>query len=803
MPPTERAVSPPAPLDPRVPRDVTGWSARGGARVILASFLLLGMWFSLVIPPFETPDEHYHYAFARHLAQGNPLPIQAAEATGPWAQEGSQAPLYYWIVGRLTAGIDQRDFATYSTLNPAANLGDPLFPGNKNRMLYSAVQWPLAGANLALHVGRWFSVLLGGITLWALYATARLAFPHLAKIALLALASAAWLPQFVFLSASFTNDTLVIALASLTVYWLARLVARAATTSDPIRWWEWGVLGVLLGLAALSKLQGLGLWLLAALVGGLIAGYRRDWRVLLRAALPVAVPALLIAGWWYWRNITLYGDWTGLDHLAAITGARTTPLTWGGWWHEFRGLRYSAWGLFGWFNLLLPVWIYTLLDGVTLLALGGGVWTFLRRPHSADDTPQSSQAVRIVLWLWVLISAAALFYWISRAEGSQGRLIFPALAALMILLCAGLDAWRGPLRAGLGARAEGLVRMLRLAWPAFLLGCTLYVGGWLLPRAYAAPAPVAAIPADATPVEFRFGADQALHILAIDVAPGHYVPGTHVEVTLYMKQDPPPAAQAGAPPPDHPAATDYQLFIQFLDETGSEVGNLTTHPGWGRNPTTLWEPGAIYADTYPVRFDRAIADYSPLLARVYVGFVNPATAGSGLFPIDAVDRTGAVVDPPIAGHVVLHPAQTPTAADYGLAPVDAHFGEVLALRAAAVEMSALSAPNAAGTRLDVQLLWTAIGQPPAALTGFVHVLDEAGNWHAGYDAAPSPRFPTDYWQPGDVVLSEWTLDVPATVDMGEMEVWVGLYPAADQGATRLPVTQDGGRPVRHDLVRIR
>ncbi|MCB0189723.1 MAG: hypothetical protein KDE31_35875, partial [Caldilineaceae bacterium] len=145
--------------------------------VLLLGFLLLGFWFSMATPPFETPDELFHYAFVRHIAQGNGLPVQEPNVTAPWAQEGSQAPLYYLLVGWLTRGIDHRDFGALSVRNPRANIGDPLFPGNKNFMLYSAADHPLVGANLALHIGRWVSLVLGLVTLWCTYLTVRLATP--------------------------------------------------------------------------------------------------------------------------------------------------------------------------------------------------------------------------------------------------------------------------------------------------------------------------------------------------------------------------------------------------------------------------------------------------------------------------------------------------------------------------------------------------------------------------------------------------------------------------------------------------
>ena len=99
--------------------------------LVIGIYLLLGIWFSFTVPAFETPDEVYHYAFPRHLTTGNTLPVQSAVATGPWEQEGSQAPLYYMLAGALTAGVDQTDFEVIAVYNPRANIGDPLYPATR------------------------------------------------------------------------------------------------------------------------------------------------------------------------------------------------------------------------------------------------------------------------------------------------------------------------------------------------------------------------------------------------------------------------------------------------------------------------------------------------------------------------------------------------------------------------------------------------------------------------------------------------------------------------------------------------
>ena len=760
-------------------RTLSRQAERLAVGAILLLFVGLGVWYSLVVPPFETPDEIYHYAFVRHVAQGNGLPVQHAEGEDPWEQEGSQAPLYYLLVGWLTAGIDQSDFEQINTINPRANIGDPLFPGNKNLMLYSAAPRPMQGANLALHVGRWFSLLLGVVTLWCTYRTAQLAFAHSRWLPLIALLLVALIPQFIFISASLSNDSMIITTSALVVYWLARLLARsiteapansAAATAKKFRGGEWVVLGILLGLAALSKLQGLGLFVLSGLTVLLLAWIQRDWRLPLRLLLPVAIPALLIAGWWYWRNIMLYGDWSGLGHLLAKNGQRGDTLTPAGLWQEFRGLRYSFWGLFGWFSILLPVWIYTVLDLLTLGALAGLGWRMLRRRalgQSLRNQPQ--QRVRLLLVAWAFLSLLLLFYWISQASGSQGRLLFPAIGVIGILFVLGLQTW---LR-HLPARWQWLVWLLT---PLLLLGASLFALSIRLPASYHAPQPVTTIPETAQRVDVVYGDQDLLTLLAIETPDTRFQPGDRVPITLYM--------QAEAKPQD-----DYQLFIQFLDETGIEVGNLTTHPGWGRNPTRLWQPGAIYADTYPVLIEQAIDQRSPLSARVYVGFVDPKTEKSGRFPVPA-RQAGELIDPFLA-RIAISPLTQPQLDAYALAPMATEFGNVIRLAGVRYEDEiSITATSA----LSVTLLWEAIGTPATDYTAYVHLRDANAAFAAGFDQAPAAaRFPTHDWRAGDRILGGFSVPLPATLAPGDYEIWVGLYETASQGALRLPITAQGER----------
>ncbi len=730
-------------------------------RALLAAVVLLfvglGLWNSLAVPPFEKPDEVYHYAFARHLAQGNPLPVQTTEAAGPWLHEGTQAPLYYFLLGRLIAGIDQSDFDRLNVQNPQVNLGVPLSPGNKNLMLYSSRPLPLRGTNLAVHVGRWFSLALGCLGLLLTCLTARLAFPPRSLLPVLTVLLVVVIPQVGFIFSSVSNDSMIAAVSLAVIYWLARLVARDARA--PVGWWEWGVLGLLLGLAALSKLQGLVLLAPAGLTILWVGWQRRSWRLFVSAALLVAVPALAVAGWWYWRNYVLYGEWLAANRLLTITGLRTTPRTWNGFVGEMNGLRYSFWGLFGWFNISLPGWIYKTLDAVTLLAFAGlaisGIQTWRRDGRGRLDAP--AVRVRLFLGIWVVILVAFMVYWSTFATSSQGRLLFPMLSAFATLLIAGVGYWASLLPCRWRLPALGLL-------PAALAACSLYSLLVVLPAAYRPPQAVAALPDGAQ--ETRLTYDDQVELVGIALPDGRFSPGQSVPVTLYL----------AAP---HRLETNLFLVLQLLDENGRTIGNVTTHPGWGRLPTSMWEPGRIYEDRYEVLISQPIDQRSPLRASVYVTFARPEDTAA---PLQAYSATGAPASP-MVGQVSVVPARPPTRADSDLLPVEVTFGDGIRLTGQRVPAAA-----SAGGELPVALFWEAQAAPQGDYTAFVHLLDADGARMAGFDAPPAAnRYPTHFWQPGDRILSEFALLLPADLPAGDYGLWAGLYPSESAGAARLTV----------------
>ncbi len=204
--------------------------------------------------------------------------------------------------------------------------------------------------------------------------------------------------MFLFISGAVNNDNLAIPLASLGVLLLIRGVRNAERGKLNIGYWL--LVGVVIGLAILTKQGTFALLPLAwgtlfivrwqkinkkqaAKNGKLDADDRLPvtgfWKRLGRTLAGIAglfgvvlLPVALIAGWWYWRNIQLYGDFLGWNAFIAVLGQRAQPASLAQLWDERWGFMMSFWGLFGGVNIPMSTWIYHVLNGV-VVAGGGGV----------------------------------------------------------------------------------------------------------------------------------------------------------------------------------------------------------------------------------------------------------------------------------------------------------------------------------------------------------------------------------------------------------------------------------------------
>ncbi|MCO5193948.1 MAG: glycosyltransferase family 39 protein [Anaerolineae bacterium] len=626
--------------------------------LLVAVYVLLGVVYAFKTPLFEAGDELWHYPMVRHLADGNPLPVQVFDPAqaGPWKQQASQPPLYYYLAAGLTFWIDTSDMEEVRWLNPHVDNGIITTDGNINLVVHDpdVSQW--RSTALAVRIGRLFSVALGAGTVLLTWGIGRKSVPKRPDIALGAAGMVAFLPMFLFVSGAVNNDNLIMMLAALALFLMVRMVQKTqdigATVSQVV------LLGVVIGAAALSKLSGIGL---AAL--GLGSIFMAQWSVRRRERavwpaigrtildtiwrfLILLIPVALIVGWWYVRNMQLYGDWRGWSAFFAVLGQRAHPATLAQLWDERFGFMMSYWGLFGGVNVPMSGWIYRVLNGLLVVGLLGFAVFVVRemvrfyREWRTDHSGLSIGAVAggmldfveryfglVACLLWTGAVVYGIIDWATTTWSSQGRLVFSALSAEMILLATGL--------AGLFSYRSG--RWIMGAVVGFL-----FVVAALAPFVWIAPAYSAenvTQSAEYMPVNYTFGDVMELtgyHVSTMDAQPGDAVDVT-LEWQVLQEMD-----------------RDWSVFVHFTDPvTETPAAQRDMFPGQGLLATRLLEPGNTLVNRYHVVIPPTAT--SPATLALSVGLYDYATGerlqtetGADTVVLDAIQllsRSGEVPNP--------------------------------------------------------------------------------------------------------------------------------------------------------------
>jgi hypothetical protein len=132
----------------------------------------------------------------------------------------------------------------------------------------------------------------------------------------------------------------------------------------------------------------------------------------------------------------LFDDPTAASQVAEATGLRSGAIDWIG---ELRGLYYSFWGMFGWFNVATPESFYWWTALVLLVAVCGLIIAFVRYRRSiAPD----NWAIFGLLSLYVVLVIVAWAHFNTLTLAGQGRLWFPLLGVLGCAVAYGLWSFR-------------------------------------------------------------------------------------------------------------------------------------------------------------------------------------------------------------------------------------------------------------------------------------------------------------------------------------------------------------------------
>ncbi len=521
------------------------------------------------------------------------------------------------------------------------------------------------------------------------------------------------------------------------------------------------VLGVLLGLALLSKMSALALVALVGMALALTWRRERDIGALLVRGVVVFGVAALVSAWWYVRNWALYGDPLAWDvWLIDIAESSIGPLE---LIRQFRRVATSYWSPY---DGLFPVWIFWGFGLLALVAVAGWLRMIKRltagaREQAAGQSALSTEGL-LLAGTWFVVLFASLVKYMLTTPSDEGRLLFPGIAAFSLLLTLGIEQvierifskrWR---RATLAAGGIGLLA-LSIATPFFAIA----------PR-YALPLLASAdeITETALPVNEMFG---DVRLLGVDVSPDEARRGETVEVTLYW--------QALTPPPD-----DLRAVVQVWTLGGRLIGQQDMTPAGEIYPPDLWQPGDILRDTYHLSI--GVDESAPAMCRVTVRVMD----SDELLGSTSTSAALRLKSPPVSEEEIRQ-------------PMSPHRAVTLSER---VVLAGYTFPNPlprAGEPLTVTLYWRVIAPLAGDYVVFVHLLDGVGNLIGQGDGPPlNNDYPTSYWSPGEMLADSHVITLSNDLP-NDAHLQVGLYRLND--GERLPAYDDVGSRLPNDAIILR
>jgi hypothetical protein len=801
------------------------FGARGGAWpaliLLLGAYLLLALAYGAATPDLEAPDAGAHFRYVAWLQDHPQLPPYDLPTALVSHELVQQPPLYYALVAGLSALV-RPQVDLQATVDYEQAVLTPYFEkGLGKRATVSppdtdpAVVWPL-------RVARAGSLAGGLLMVVATFVLAATLLPCRRALPLAITAAVAFNPQFLFTSTTITNDVWAAALATAAVAAGAQAAARQA------RPWAWCGVGALCGLAMLAKYSGVMTLLPVALLAILLrppwnwhdrATNRQVFGALLRQGAFTALGFFVVTGFLLAHNVTQTGELFPMQPIRTLLPGliRPEPLAAGELGERLAFLTRSYTGIFG-YGVRASAGFYELVDAsIWLAALGWGILlgkASLRRwrGEAGADSDLLRAGLLALLWVGALVGSLAIWIRIMIA-GEQGRLLFPAAAAVATLLVAGWIGW-------LPRRSHGV---LSAAVGAGLLA----VGIWQLAtvqNVYATPPPLPepVMPSRVVNATFAPG----MRLLGFDLPAGAATePGRPLPLTLYFT--------AAAPVPE-----DYTLFLHLTGPGDRMLYQFDGIPYGNRHPPRQWRVGEVFADHYVItptvalagaaagtstRTDTLIGTLTGTITSTLPGTLpggsTLATLSLGFYPVLRPADRAAVVDAsgaPAGDRLQLAPIRILPPGSLaqlaaGEAPADAATGPT----GTTTPGSDAPAANAAGTAVPrieagrpelarwqngivlqsiavlaeqdgspqtIELRWQTDQLLSQDFTVFVQALDADGNLAGQVDRQPQDgAAPTSTWLAGEQIADQVTFAAPPAA---WQQIIVGLYDAAGR---RLPL----------------
>jgi hypothetical protein len=423
-----------------------GVNERRWLTVIFCLYFLLAVGYSLLMPIWEAPDEGAHFHLAWYLARKDQY------ATEEKNYEAGQPRAYYYFGSVIIRALDKinPDFSDYTYPREFKyNIRIP-----ERRFDWNAENYRFL---LGVYMLRWVNILFGALALWLNWKAFQVIAPGSPWLRITALALMALTPQYLHIMSSVNNDTFGTVAGALLFYLVIRVV------KEPANWLALltVVLAIILPLTTKLTVLPVSAAVLLIIAVKWFYGVRgKSWFIV------SAVLLLIFAGLLYvffpetirmaeseitWRLFSLRKKVVDLEYLITIS----------------RQILQTYWGKVGWLAVGLPAWVVNSLTALGFVGAGIHIYRLIKL---------KTKEPQFTLWAAMLLIAFFTTLAVARngltTGATQGRLLFPAIGALSILMVSG---WHDALPERYQRKLSWIVIILM-----FLLSITLWIF-WIVP----------------------------------------------------------------------------------------------------------------------------------------------------------------------------------------------------------------------------------------------------------------------------------------------------------------------------------
>jgi len=418
--------------------------------------LVRGIVFTLVVPPWQHPDEPTHFEHVRMVAQFDRLP-------DPWEvdlgirKEIAESMLRnkFWRDSIQPALDDQSLAKPYNSPLGIYTLSQP-----KLYYLVASIwlkPWLEQPVDTQLHAVRLLSVLCAMLVVLLAYLSSRWLLPRRHALTAAVCASIVFLPSFTDIMSAANNDSLVNVLCALFITafaWLvshrvnlltgmailllmglslAAAMATKATAISLVIAAPIGLLAVIIVrlLFMISAKQGNKKALISVLAAGIVI-----------ATLGITAAITLVAA----RNTELVqqlGSYLRLDVAGTLNNLLNPQVP----YEMVAGVVFqSFFAVFGWRHVYVAPWMYMIALAISVLAVSGVfVWLSWLRRQAAETRRRLLQyavfAIVTVVVAWIIAILRSQADQSQSLYHSHGRYVYIALAQSAIIAVVGLLGW--------------------------------------------------------------------------------------------------------------------------------------------------------------------------------------------------------------------------------------------------------------------------------------------------------------------------------------------------------------------------